>query len=356
MTDATPTKPTFIQDALRLASQITLALLTRTVVTGRHNIPQHGPLLIVANHCSTIDPILLSAHLPRGTRFVGPGDFELLFPANLFVRWNRVIRVRRSTQIERAALKQMTDVLNAGGRLALFPEGGTWEKSIYDAKSGAAYLSLVTGAPILPVGLGGTYHAWYSVARLRFPPIRVNIGEVMPPVTAPDRSKRSEALDTATREMMRRIYDLLPAADQRWYDEQAARRYDLVVEAWSGNNREMVDFPGKTALAEVATKPNLMSPLIRNARLPLDPLMQPGIRLPPASVRLAAEQMHAALTGPFSDYMEYRIGEAKSRELHAALLALAELASKPGLTGIALTPHILPSERLDRDGAHGDPD
>jgi 1-acyl-sn-glycerol-3-phosphate acyltransferase len=330
-----------MQSFLRLYSQLTLALLTRTSVTGREHIPPKGPLLIVANHLSTLDPPLLMAALPRGTRFVGPGDFKLLFPANLFVRWNRVITVRRSTQMELGALKQMTDVLNSGGMLAIFPEGGTWEKSLYEAKPGAAYLSLVTGAPILPIGLGGTYRAWYKVARLQFPAVSVNIGEVMPPVTAPDRAKRAEALEIATREMMTRINDLLPPADRAWYAEQARRRYDLAVEVWRGNNREMVEIPGRAALGEVLVKPNLISPLIRNARLPLDPLLHPGVRLPPASVRLAAEKMHAALTGPFSDYMEYRLGEEKSRDLYAALSTLTELASTPGVTAIALTSHIL---------------
>ncbi len=339
---------------MRGVVRLMLSLLTRTTITGRENLPTNGPLLILGNHRSTIDPMLLLAFLPASTEFVGPGDFKLMFPGDLIIKWYGLVQVKRSTQLERASLKLMTDLLNSGKMLGLFPDGGTWEKSITDAKPGAAYLSMTTGAPILPIGIGGAYRAWDKVVRLQRPRLTVTIGKVMPPVQSPaERSKRSAALDIATQTIMRRIYDLLPTEDQAWYDDMARRRYDLKVEVWRSSPGsvafENVQLPGAAVLGEIMVKPNLMSPLVNNAGLPLDPLRHSGARFSPDSVRLAATALNSALHGPFADYMEYRLGDEKARMLYAALDALTALAEMPGVVQIALTPTSYvekPSEKL----------
>jgi len=329
---------TFMESAVHLYTLLTLPLMTRIRITGRENIPTSGPLLVVANHLSTMDPPLLSYVLPATTRFVGPGDFKLLFPADLFVKWSRIIPVKRSLEFGRAPLKAMTDVLKGGGYLMIFPEGGTWEKPITDAKSGPAYLSLVTGSPILPIGLGGTYQSWNQVARLKRPILNVNIGEVMPPIRVANRSERAEALEAATSMIMQRIYDLLPAQDKAWYDRMAKRRFDVRVQRWRGTATELVDLPGRAVLGEIMQKPNLMSPLVRNARLPLDPLRYPGVRFTPKAVNLAAGSLHEKLTGDFSGYMEYRLGQQKTGHLFAALNALVALSEDPETDGISFQP------------------
>ncbi len=332
-------RPTFMQRALRTGSKIMLALLTRTRVTGLENVPEKGPLLVLGNHASTIDSTLIMAALPPGLQFVGPGDFKLLFPANLIMKWYGIVPVKRSVQIERAGLKAMTDILKAGHMLGMFPEGGTWEKPITDAKPGAAYVSMNTNTPILPVGLGGTYRVWYKVGRLQRPRITVNFGKVMPPIGAEvERSKRAEAIQAGAQEIMRRIYDLLPAEDRAFYDDLARRKYSLSVQVWRGAGSETVEVPGGAVIGEIMLKPNLLSPLIRNARLPLDPLRQGGRRFPPAALKLAADSLTRTLGagGSLAGYMEYRLGDARTRDLMSALAALSALGEDPAMTGIAL--------------------
>ncbi len=320
-------------------SRRALSLLTRTTVSGIENIPASGPLLILANHNSTIDPMLILANLPATTEFVGPGDFNLLFPANLIIRWYGLVQVKRSVQLERSSLKLMTDILKSGKMLGLFPQGGTWEKPITDAKAGAAYLSASTGAPILPVGLGGTYQAWNKVARLQRPRLSINIGQVMPPVQlSGNKSKRAEELDAATRQIMQRIYELVPAEDRVWYDDLAHRRYDLMVQVWRGREVETVTLPGGSVLGELLVKPNLMSPLIYNARLPLGAIRKVGVWTSAPAVHKAVTNLQRALHDSFAGYMEYRLGDAKSRDLYAALDSLAALSQAPGVSEIALTP------------------
>ena len=63
-----------------------------------------------------------------------------------------------------------------------------------------------------------------------------------------------------------------------------------------------------------------------------------GARFSAVEVGAAAKALQTALHGPFAGYMEYRLGEAKSRDLNTALDALIKLAQSPDVSEIALTP------------------
>jgi len=60
------------------------------------------------------------------------------------------------------ALRVMEDVLKRGGSILIFPEGhlGTEEGKLLELQHGAAHASLMTGVPLLPVGLTGTSELW----------------------------------------------------------------------------------------------------------------------------------------------------------------------------------------------------
>ena len=80
-------------------------VFTRTHVTGLENIPKQGPVLFLANHFSTYDAVLMMIYLPEKAQFVGPGDFKLLWPANLVVESIGIIMVARGS-MDRNSLKQ----------------------------------------------------------------------------------------------------------------------------------------------------------------------------------------------------------------------------------------------------------
>src|SRR5512142_299757 len=106
--EATPTVQTDqapksyrVRSLMRGFARLMLAVLTQTTVSGLENVPDHGPLLILANHTSTIDPLLLMTFLPVTTEFVGPGDFKLLFPGELVIKRSGLVRVKRSIHLAR---------------------------------------------------------------------------------------------------------------------------------------------------------------------------------------------------------------------------------------------------------------
>jgi 1-acyl-sn-glycerol-3-phosphate acyltransferase len=325
----------------RYLSQAIIRSLTRTTFTNVDRIPMQGSLIVVANHASTIDPLLLFTAIRReDTVFVGPADFRLQFPANLAVNLPNIIRVKRSNQIELTSMKRMLEVLKQGHCLALFPEGGTWEKPLLEAKTGATYLSMMTGAPIVPIGLGGTYRSWQKAMRLQRPHLTVNVGDVLPAVSQPqNRTQRDQAQIDATTHMMQRIYALLPPADQRRYDDLAQTNYDLQIEALytdaSGAFRGQL--PDGEVLGEILQKPNLMEPLIHRDEHTLSSLLTPRYHAPSA-VAHAARSLLEVLHGDFAGYMEYRLGEARSKRLYASLEELIKLVESGQFTQLMLRP------------------
>jgi 1-acyl-sn-glycerol-3-phosphate acyltransferase len=125
-------------------------VLWRAEVSGVEHVPAHGPLLLLFNHLSIFDGPLVVANVPHEIELVGPGDFPMQPVERLIIAAYGLTLANRG-RTDRAGLKRMLDHLKAGRILAMAPDGGTWEKGIDVVKGGAAYLSQMTGAPMVPV-------------------------------------------------------------------------------------------------------------------------------------------------------------------------------------------------------------
>jgi 1-acyl-sn-glycerol-3-phosphate acyltransferase len=313
---------------LRVAGRIIEALLTRTTVTGLENIPKKSdvPLIFAGNHSSTYDGMLLLIHLPADVGLVGPGDFKLLFPANHIVDFLGVILIHRGTA-DRDSLKKMTALLKAGENLIIFPDGGTWEKRLDDVKPGVAYLSMTTGAKIVPISIGGAYQVWDRIFRLKRPRITLHIEPPLGPIVSEDRKKRQDDLRAASLNLMQIIYYHLPEADQRRFDMHARQKFSGTVEVLPESpeldlNRDC------SVLAELISKPNLFSPLHRNLKLPLQPFLETN-RFHEASAFLAAvSALHHSFTGDLKDYLDYRLGAQKAEQALEELQFLQNLSQQ----------------------------
>ncbi len=302
-------------------------ILTRIEVTGQENIPTQGPVLFAANHLSTYDAVLMLVHLPPQTQILGPGDFKLLWPANLIIENIGIIMVNRGT-VDRSSMKAMEKVLKDGGFLGLFPEGGTWEKGLEDVKSGAAYLSVTTGATIVPIALGRTYQVWSKMFKFKRPKVTMHFCEPIPPVQlSGDRKLRQQELQDASVDLMKRIYAHLPPEDQQFYDDVPRRRYqaELAFEP----SLMLENTPPLAGLAELVSKPNLFSPLHRNAKLPLDPFTTDLSQFVAAeAVEIAVRSLLTALENDFKGFLEYRLGEVKEQQIIEDLTQLLAIAQE----------------------------
>jgi 1-acyl-sn-glycerol-3-phosphate acyltransferase len=195
-------------------------VLIWTTVEGLHRpLPRQGPLIVVANHASALDAVLVTGYLAptirRPVHWMVKGELmvdRLLGP---------IVRAYGSFGVQRwaadtEAYRTARAVLDAGGVLASHPEGTRSRDGVLlRAKTGLARLAVSSGAPVLPVGVIGlerflprdtTFPRLFKRVTLRF-------GEPFT-LDPPAEGDRRETLESATTEIMIRIGRLLP--ERQW--------------------------------------------------------------------------------------------------------------------------------------------
>ena len=205
-------------------SRSIVRLLLRTVfrfrLEGAEHEPPTGPLVIVSNHTSDLDPLVVGAALRRRVHFMAKVE---LFRSPL-VRWwvtaCGAFPVRRG-EADRQAWRRAREILERGGALVMFPEGtrGANAHDLRPPEPGAALLALRTGATIVPVAILGTDAVLPRGAhRLSRAAIAVRVGlPIHPDGTArgPVRSAVDRGqIDAVGRRFMQVIADLLHEIEQ----------------------------------------------------------------------------------------------------------------------------------------------
>jgi 1-acyl-sn-glycerol-3-phosphate acyltransferase len=95
-------------------------------VVGRENLPAVGPAVLVANHVSFVDWLIVASACPRPVRFVMHHGFLRLRLVGWLFRDAKVIlfaSARESTETLRAAYDRIAEELEAGAMVCIFPEG-----------------------------------------------------------------------------------------------------------------------------------------------------------------------------------------------------------------------------------------
>lgn len=132
--------------------------LLRVSVDGRGRVPAQGGVILAPNHISFFDSVVLIQAMPRRTFFLGKEEYmRSAVTARLFPAMGMIPLPRQQTRQAVAALEVAADVLRRGHPLVIFPEGTrSRDGRLHKGHTGVAQLALMSGAPIVPVGLIGT--------------------------------------------------------------------------------------------------------------------------------------------------------------------------------------------------------
>jgi 1-acyl-sn-glycerol-3-phosphate acyltransferase len=123
-------------------------------VTGAQHWPTRGPVIVAANHTGFIDGPLMAIYAPRPLHALTKRE---MFHGAMspFLTQSGQIPVWRD-QVDPYAVRTAVKVLRDGGCVGVFPEGTRGSGELLTTHGGAAYLALVTGAPVLPLVYLGT--------------------------------------------------------------------------------------------------------------------------------------------------------------------------------------------------------
>lgn len=213
-----------IRRTAKVFTKAAFALLSDFQIEGKENLPPSGPLLVVANHFSFIDPVALVHALPYPLEFIGGAVFP---HAPLIVQSLPKIYgyfpVYRGTG-SKYALRAAEKILHQDGVLNIMPEGGSWAEVLRPARPGAAYLASRTETKVLPVGIYGLNDI-FPVELGKKPRAVVRIGKPIGPFQTSGRGReRREQLDQIGLELMQAIAALLPDRFRGFLAEDPATR------------------------------------------------------------------------------------------------------------------------------------
>ncbi len=211
-----PVPPSGIYRIVRGIARVVVLPLVRLRVEGAHHLPARGPFILVANHQSVLDPVLVQASCPRPVHTLtkssqfGTPPFGWLLP-RILARPAR--RYRVDAQVVRIMLRRLAQ----GEVVGIYPEGErTWDGTLQPMRRGTVRVLLRAGVPVVPCGITGAFRVWPRWGRPRLGPVTLRFGAPLTFQVHRSRPEREAALPEAMERLssaLRALSDDLPERD-----------------------------------------------------------------------------------------------------------------------------------------------
>src|SRR5690606_12689074 len=125
--------------------------------SGLHHIPEEGPAVLVCNHVSFVDALIIAAACPRPIRFVMDHRIFRLPVLNFVFRTSRAIPIapsREDPELLESADEEIARALEAGDLVAIFPEGRITDSGEMNPfRPGIRRILERTPVPVVPLAL-----------------------------------------------------------------------------------------------------------------------------------------------------------------------------------------------------------
>jgi 1-acyl-sn-glycerol-3-phosphate acyltransferase len=170
----------FLWKTLQIVARIGATLCFDLKTYHRERVPQTGGVLLVSNHQSYLDPVLVAVHLRRPVSYMAKSELFV----NPYLGW--LIRSLHAYPIRQGegdvgAVKETIRRLQEGNVLNIYPEGTrTEDGEIRPIEKGVALVIRRANATVVPVAIDGSFQSWPKGQKLfHRHPIRVLYGKPM---------------------------------------------------------------------------------------------------------------------------------------------------------------------------------
>jgi 1-acyl-sn-glycerol-3-phosphate acyltransferase len=151
---------------LRFLSWLVIHVLYRLRVEGIEKIPERGPALLICNHVSFVDPIVISAACRRPVRFIMEASIFRMPVLNMVFRGMKAIPVapaREDPEVYERAFAVVAQELRAGELVCIFPEGRlTADGNVREFRAGMLRILKDTPVPVIPLALSNLWGSMFS--------------------------------------------------------------------------------------------------------------------------------------------------------------------------------------------------
>lgn len=285
-------------------------LLLDIEVIGVENFPKHGPYIVVGNHVSSLEPILMLIVTPQQLEFVGTGDIPIDPRMSFFTDLYQFIPIMRG-QIDQKGLSLALNVLEQDGALGIFPEGGIWDKNLKDPKIGTSWISYKSKAPVIPIGFIGMNGSLLKALTLKKPKVKINIGEMIEFETIfPEGTPLKQTMQAGARKIMEKISSLLPE-DEITNPNQYQPKELKIFLVNRDDEKSIITFENQESFSKLIDHPVIMDVFKRNLKLPVNSLLIRDNEIPLIEVKQGIAAILNYLSQN-SGFLSYRFGMDES--------------------------------------------
>jgi 1-acyl-sn-glycerol-3-phosphate acyltransferase len=197
-------------------------------------IPSTGPLIVASNHASYLDPWFIGMTFPRPIRYLVTHRWYYKSPT-----WNAVFRAYGTEPVRAddplATVEAVCKLLSDGTATGIFPEGRiSHDGRLQRFRPGLAWIAARSGAPVVPIGIRGSFESLPRHRRLPGPVrVTVHVGNPMVYPGGPSEDRPSpEASQTFQDHVFREIARL--AGQLESLEAPPARRLECRRDADGG--------------------------------------------------------------------------------------------------------------------------